>query len=146
MSVTFNRSESAADGKAKHDPIRAKCVQALAELHRHRGDDGMPSGFAQIAGPVGRHPRTVGPARQAVKEWMTAEKPKSTDELIKKGMAAIPALLAALERRDVELRQHAVEVLQSILQHAIPFDAFAPEAERKHQLAALRELFERKAG
>ena len=35
-----------------------------------------------------------------------------------------------------ELRQLAVDVLQTILKHPIPFDAFAPEAARKTQLAA----------
>ena len=76
----------------------------------------------------------------------TGEKARATDELVKKGMTAMPALLNALERRDAELRQHAVEVMQTILKHPIPFDSFAPEAARKKQLAALRELFERKAG
>ena len=33
-----------------------------------------------------------------------------------------------------------------ILKHPVPFDAFAPEATRKAQLASLRDLFERKAG
>ena len=33
-----------------------------------------------------------------------------------------------------------------ILSQPIPFDAFAPEATRKQQLATLRDLFERKAG
>ena len=60
--------------------------------------------------------------------------------------SVIPVLLNALERRDAELRQQAVEVLHAIIKRPIPFDAFAPEAARKQQLAALRELFERKAG
>lgn len=81
-----------------------------------------------------------------VENLKTAEQVKAADELVKKGLAAVPALLNALERRDAELRQHAVEVLQAILKHQVPFDAFAPEAARKTQLAALRELFERKAG
>jgi lipopolysaccharide export system ATP-binding protein len=76
----------------------------------------------------------------------TADKAVAMDELLKKGSAAIPPLLNALERRDAELRQHAVEVLQALLKHTIPFDAFAPEAARKKQLAALRDVFARKAG
>ena len=84
--------------------------------------------------------------QRLVDNLKTAEQAHAADELIKKGMNAIPALLNALERRDAELRQHAVEVLQAILKHPVPFDAFAPEAARKQQLAALRELFERKAG
>ena len=81
-----------------------------------------------------------------VENLKTAEQAKAADELVKKGMAAVPTLLNALERRDAELRQCATEVLHAILKHPIPFDAFAPEATRKQQLTALRELFERKAG
>ena len=81
-----------------------------------------------------------------IESLKTAEQARAAQELVVKGMNAVPALLNALERRDVELRQNAVEVLEAILSHPIPFDAFAPEAARKKQLLALRELFERKAG
>lgn len=84
--------------------------------------------------------------QKLVEKLKTSEQAKAVAELAKKGLAAVPALLSALERRDPELRQHAVEVLQAILSHPVPFDAFAPEATRKAQLAALRDLFERKAG
>ena len=84
--------------------------------------------------------------QRLIENLKTPEQAKAAGELAKKGMAAIPGLLGALERRDAELRQHAVDVLQAILEHPIPFDAFAPEAARKQQLAALRDLFERKAG
>ena len=67
-------------------------------------------------------------------------------ELVQRGLAAVPVLLAALERRDVELRQQALAVLQAILKRAVLFDPFAPELVRKQQLAALRDQFERKAG
>jgi lipopolysaccharide export system ATP-binding protein len=84
--------------------------------------------------------------QKLVESLKTAEQAKAAEEIVKKGMLAVPALLSALERRDPELRQAAVEVLQAILQHTIPFDAYAVEATRKQQLAALRDLFERKAG
>jgi lipopolysaccharide export system ATP-binding protein len=84
--------------------------------------------------------------QKLVENLKTAEQAKAAQEIVKKGMAAVPALLNALERRDPELRQAAVEVLQAILKHTIPFDAYAVEAKRKQQLAALRDLFERKAG
>ena len=51
----------------------------------------------------------------------------------------MPALLAALERRDVELRRQALQVLQTILKRPIAFDPYAPEAMRRQQLGALRE-------
>jgi lipopolysaccharide export system ATP-binding protein len=84
--------------------------------------------------------------QRLVENLKTAEQTRAAEELVSKGITAVPALLSALERRDAELRQHAVEVLQAILKHSIPFDAFAPEAMRKQQIALLRELFERKAG
>jgi lipopolysaccharide export system ATP-binding protein len=84
--------------------------------------------------------------QRLIENLKTPEQGPAAEELMKKGVAAVPALLGALERRDAELRQYAVEVLQAVLKHPIPFDAFAPEAARKQQLAALRELFERKAG
>ncbi len=81
-----------------------------------------------------------------VEQLKTAEQPAAAQELAKKGLAAMPTLLNALERRDVDLRQQVVQVMQTILDHPVPFDPYAPEAARKQQLAALRELFERKAG
>jgi lipopolysaccharide export system ATP-binding protein len=84
--------------------------------------------------------------QKLVESLKTADQTKAAEEIVKKGAAAVPALLSALERRDPELRQAAVEVLQAILKHTIPFDAYAVEATRKQQLAALRDLFERKAG
>ena len=42
--------------------------------------------------------------------------------------------------------EQAVQVLQTILQRSVAFDAYAPEALRRQQLAALREQHERKAG
>jgi lipopolysaccharide export system ATP-binding protein len=67
-------------------------------------------------------------------------------ELVQRGPAAVPALLDALERRDVEMRRQALEVLQQILGGAAVFDPYAPEAQRRQQLAMLRERTARKAG
>jgi lipopolysaccharide export system ATP-binding protein len=67
-------------------------------------------------------------------------------ELAQRGSAAISPLLAALERRDVEMRRQAMHVLQTILKRSLTFDPYAPEALRRQQLAALREQYERKAG
>ncbi len=75
-----------------------------------------------------------------------AEHGSNTAELVNCGQAAVPALLAALERRDVELRRQALQVLQTILKRPIAFDPYAPEAMRRQQILALREHCERKAG
>jgi lipopolysaccharide export system ATP-binding protein len=67
-------------------------------------------------------------------------------ELVQRGPSVIPALLEALERRDVEMRRQAFDVLQRLLHGGAAFDPFAPEAQRRQQLAHLREQLERKAG
>ena len=63
-----------------------------------------------------------------------------------RGEAALPELLEALERRDVELRRLAFEVVRQILKREVIFDPYAPESLRRHQLMLLRENLERKAG
>jgi lipopolysaccharide export system ATP-binding protein len=67
-------------------------------------------------------------------------------ELVAAGEAAIGPLLEALERRDAELRRQAHQVLQEILRRVVIFDPFAPESQRRQQLAELRSQWERKAG
>lgn len=76
----------------------------------------------------------------------SSEAETSTWALIKRGSAAVPTLLSALERRDVEIRRQAQHVLQKILQRTLVFDPYAPEATRRQQLAAIRDHLERKAG
>ena len=65
-------------------------------------------------------------------------------ELVGRGRAVVPALLDTLERRDLELRRRAAMVLQHICGPEAQFDAYAPEALRLQQLAALRERFARR--
>ncbi len=84
--------------------------------------------------------------QRLVEGLKTPDQANAAAELIQRGTNAMPVLLAALERRDAELRQHVVAVLQAILKRGVAFDPFAPELIRKQQLAALREQLERKAG
>jgi lipopolysaccharide export system ATP-binding protein len=67
-------------------------------------------------------------------------------ELVARGTSIVPTLLGALERRDVELRRQAVQVLQAIWDRPVAFDPYAPESTRRKQLQALRDQHERKAG
>jgi lipopolysaccharide export system ATP-binding protein len=80
----------------------------------------------------------------------TTDHSAAAAELLQRGREAVPALLEALERRDVELRRRAFSVLERILTDAettlTAFDPYAPEAQRRLQLALLREQWERKAG
>jgi len=66
-------------------------------------------------------------------------------ELLQRGRTAVPVLLEALERRDVELRRQAFTLLQRLFGGGLLFDPFAPESQRRQQIAHLRERFERKA-
>jgi lipopolysaccharide export system ATP-binding protein len=67
-------------------------------------------------------------------------------ELVQRGSEAVPALIDALERRDVELRRQAFQVLQAVLHGAATFDPYAPESQRKQQITHLRDQFLRPAG
>ena len=60
-------------------------------------------------------------------------------ELVRRGPEAVPALLEALERRDVEMRRLVFEAIQQILNRQVSFDPYAPESLRRHQLMLLRE-------
>jgi lipopolysaccharide export system ATP-binding protein len=66
-------------------------------------------------------------------------------EILQHGAAAIPALVGALEWREVEMRRRGFEVLRRLLPGLL-FDPYAPEGERLAQLAALRSGLERRAG
>ncbi|MHB1425128.1 MAG: LPS export ABC transporter ATP-binding protein [Gemmataceae bacterium] len=77
---------------------------------------------------------------------LQAGDPSAVGELLQHGPGAVPALLEALERRDVDLRRHAFEILQRLLGGHLEFDPYAPEAQRRQQIAHLRERTERKAG
>jgi len=67
-------------------------------------------------------------------------------QLIAAGAAAVPELLSAMERRDMDMRQRAYHVLQQILGAGIQFDAFATEELRSRQIKSLRDHWMRKAG
>jgi lipopolysaccharide export system ATP-binding protein len=81
-----------------------------------------------------------------VERLVTSDRAAAAAELKQRGPAAVPALLEALERRDVELRRQAFQVLQALTDCAGLFDPYAPEKQRRQQLARLREKCERRAG
>jgi lipopolysaccharide export system ATP-binding protein len=76
----------------------------------------------------------------------TSDQPEAAAELLNRGRTAVPALVEALERRDVEMRRRVVELLCQLLGDGIEFDPYAPESQRRQQLAVLRERLARKAG
>jgi lipopolysaccharide export system ATP-binding protein len=84
--------------------------------------------------------------RLLVEQLKSEDMSVASTELVRRGFKAVPALVEALERRDVELRRQAYQVLQDILQGTAIFDPYAPEAHRRQQILRLREQLERKAG
>ncbi|MBV9125156.1 MAG: LPS export ABC transporter ATP-binding protein [Planctomycetes bacterium] len=83
--------------------------------------------------------------RRLIENLKTEEHEAAAVDLVERGLTAVPALLEALERRDVEMRRQAFLVLQTILQGTAAFDPYAPEAQRRQQIAFLRERLDRKA-
>ena len=65
-------------------------------------------------------------------------------ELSAKGREAVPALLEALERRELDLRHVAFRCLQFVTQEALDYQADAPEEIRFRQVAYLRLRLENK--
>jgi hypothetical protein len=65
---------------------------------------------------------------------------------VSRGPAAVPVLLAALERREAVLRRRAFEVLKYVAREHLPFDfdPDAPDDQRLRQAAYLRAKIERK--
>jgi lipopolysaccharide export system ATP-binding protein len=81
-----------------------------------------------------------------IERLKTDDAAAAVTELVERGVKVVPALLEALERRDLELRRKVFDVLQRLLGPAVAFDPFAPEALRRQQIALLREQYDRKAG
>jgi hypothetical protein len=81
-----------------------------------------------------------------IERLKTTDQAAATAELIERGLQAVPGLIEALERRDVEMRRQVHQVLQRILGAPVVFDPYAPEAQRRQQIADLRERHDRKAG
>jgi lipopolysaccharide export system ATP-binding protein len=134
-----------------HDPI------AIADYFGESfNTDGLPrASSTQITPPANDvHPVPEVAIHQVVEqekvhrliERLRNREAAAAQELLHRGPVVIPALLEAMERRDVELRRNAFEVLQRLTNGAATFDPYAPEAQRRQQLALLREKHERKAG
>ncbi|MCS6852645.1 MAG: LPS export ABC transporter ATP-binding protein [Gemmataceae bacterium] len=154
-----DRSYLIKDGKVRthgtphqiiHDPI------AIAEYLGTGFNDltlpGAPTPAAASPPPVPQAEEAVSlvleqeKMRRLVERLTEADGAAAAAELANHGPVAIPALLDALDRRDVELRRLAFQVLQGIVKGQAVFDPYAPEAQRRQQLAELRDRFLRKAG
>ena len=79
--------------------------------------------------------------RRLVEELMGDEDQyrASYAELAARGEVAVPFLLEAMDRRDMEMRRRAFAVLQHLTQGQAVFDPHAPAPFRQEQIARLRE-------
>jgi hypothetical protein len=68
--------------------------------------------------------------------------PAAWQELTSRGRDAVPVLLEALERRELDVRHLALRVLESVTGEQLQFTADAPDDVRLRQIAHLRTKFE----
>jgi lipopolysaccharide export system ATP-binding protein len=133
-----------------HDPV------AISEyLGAGFNDDNFAAPPASAS--VVREPEPIQPAisvhgiveqerlRKMIEGLKTPDYQLAAGQLHQAGFTAVPLLIDTLERRDVELRRQAFAVLQQILGNGAAFDPYAPEAQRRQQIAMLREKLARKA-
>jgi lipopolysaccharide export system ATP-binding protein len=135
-----------------HDPIAIKEYLGAGFHDESLGDsDGSPQPTMirptiDFVGTAKKQPPANDNVAALIENLKSADHVVAAAELVERGSPVVPALLTALERPDVELRHHVVGVLQAILQRPITFDPYAPQAQRKQQLAALREQLDRPNG
>ena len=70
--------------------------------------------------------------------------PSAWHELASKGEVAVPVLLEALERRELDVRHMAFRLLESITGENLTFQSDAPDEVRLRQVAHLRARLERR--
>jgi lipopolysaccharide export system ATP-binding protein len=109
--------------------------------------------------PFGNTPAPAPPPVESVHVWVEREKihrlvealptsdgPSAARELLEHGQAAIPDLLEVLDRRDPDMRAQAFNVLHQLLAGNVTYDPYAPESQRRQQLADLRVRLGKPAG
>jgi lipopolysaccharide export system ATP-binding protein len=162
-----DRSYLIKDGKVRTHGSPQEIVRDPIAINEYLGqgfsDDSLFAGPPTAAPPLGIRPLAPAPLPElpepAVHQVLEQEKihrlierlktddhTAAATELLERGLAAVPGLVEALERRDVDMRAQAHMILQQILGRQVPFDPYAPESVRRQQVAHLRDLVERKAG
>ncbi|MBM3981022.1 MAG: LPS export ABC transporter ATP-binding protein [Planctomycetes bacterium] len=133
---------------------RAVAPAAVATVTAPEFPAAPPSPFATtpppLSAPTGGSMATIldlEKLRRAVEDLADDRKVKAAMvEVARRGVAAVPALLEALERRDAQLRRRAFEMLQFVAKEYAPFD-FDPDGPadaRTRQVAHLRARLERR--
>jgi lipopolysaccharide export system ATP-binding protein len=152
-----DRSYLIKDGKVRVEGTPQELVNHPVAIQEYLGQTFADDGFRRAPAEATPLPRpTVHTVLEQERVSQLVEALKSDRaaqaerELLRIGTPAVGMLLEALERRDLEMRRLAFQVLQRILdaggQSVTQFDAYAPEAQRRQQITRLREQFLRKAG
>jgi lipopolysaccharide export system ATP-binding protein len=149
-----DRSYLIKDGKVRTAGTPQQIVRDPIAIADYLGDGFSDERIAAGAANAMHQPAGVSIARiveqekvhRLIDQLLTTGFEDAARELVQRGPSVLPELLEAMERRDVEMRRRAFEVLQFLLGGAAVFDPFAPEAQRREQISALRERLERKAG
>jgi lipopolysaccharide export system ATP-binding protein len=81
--------------------------------------------------------------REKMRRWVEQLRDRDTmpgawHELTSRGTDAVPVLLEALERRELDVRHLALRVLESVTGEQLPFQADGPDDVRLRQIAQLR--------
>jgi lipopolysaccharide export system ATP-binding protein len=148
-----DRSYLIKDGKVRTHGTPQQIVRDPIAISDYLGTSFNDDGFSTPAAPPAE--KAAEPVvhrvieeemiHRLVERLKTSEGAAAAAEIQKRGSAAIPALIEALERRDVEMRRQAFQVLQMLIDCTGLFDPFAPESQRRQQIAHLRDKLERKA-
>jgi len=155
-----DRSYLIKDGQVRTHGTPYQIVNDPIAINEYLGtsfnDDGFtrpPSAPAPEPAPVEKAPEVAvhkvieqEKIHRLIERLKTDDHVAAANELVQRGREVLPSLLEALERRDVEMRRQAFSVLQRLVDGGASFDPYAPEAQRRQQIAGLREKFERKAG
>jgi lipopolysaccharide export system ATP-binding protein len=149
-----DRSYLIKDGQVRTQGTPQQIVHDPIAIREYLGSGFNEDGFVVPSrAPVEKTPdasvhRIVEQERihRLIESLKTKDHETAAAQLMQFGRAVGPALLEALERRDVELRRQAFALLQRLLDGTAIFDPYAPEALRRQQILLLREKLERKAG
>src|SRR5689334_10312221 len=118
-----DRSYLIKDGKVRTHGTPQEIIHDPIAISEYLGNSFNDDTFSGPPGP----PRAADPEigaklvleqerlRRLIERLKTEDQAQAAAELVQRGQAAVPALLEALERRDLEMRRQACQVLQTIL-------------------------------
>ncbi len=143
--------------QGKEDEILKNQTVIARYLGQNFAEEQQGRSYAPVAAPTVIPLQTMTPKQtidavlsherifELIEQLKTPEREMAERELLNTGRPALPQLIEALERRDLELRRMAYHVICQIEPHAGDFDAYAPEAQRRQQIDRIRDHMMRRA-